>query len=389
VRVAGPFTVESLSPHRSATFELTHEQPATADADSYLKTILDNLVKAGVQNGWRDQRLEFASLAPYPGRFLHAEGVRRNGEEGTPLRIAVSVGPQYGTVDGDWIKSTAREALRGVGFDLLLVCAFSFDAHASTVAGEFKPDGGDFAAVAEQPQLGRLPILLVRMLPGAGLVALVDYAAAGGWVDRVLARHGARTLVWAAAGGRPASQAMATVALPGVRAVVLAPCADNGPVVRLGLRWAVRLAAVRAGGRGPRRCVTSAVPPVPPPGVVRIPHLLTVPADTCPVEAVVWELMPADQAPAWLSGPLPAQPQRRWFETRLGRLLGLRAAARAGGLPPTAAGDRLAGLLAGRELSIRLVYRRPLLLRALLIHTGHQAADRLTNRTGRPGAPSW
>jgi adenine-specific DNA-methyltransferase len=163
VRVAGPFTVESLSPHRSATFELTHEQPATADADSYLKTILDNLVKAGVQNGWRNQRLEFASLAPYPGRFLHAEGARRNGEEGTPLRIAVSVGPQYGTVDGDWIKSAAREALRGVGFDLLLVCAFSFDAHASTAAGEFKPDGGDFAAVAEQRRLGRLPILLVRM----------------------------------------------------------------------------------------------------------------------------------------------------------------------------------------------------------------------------------
>jgi adenine-specific DNA-methyltransferase len=73
------------------------------------------------------------------------------------------VGPQYGTVDGDWIKSAAREALRGVGFDLLLVCAFSFDAHASTAAGEFKPDGGDFAAVAEQRQLGRLPILLVRM----------------------------------------------------------------------------------------------------------------------------------------------------------------------------------------------------------------------------------
>jgi hypothetical protein len=182
---------------------------------------------------------------------------------------------------------------------------------------------------------------------------------------------------------------MATVGLPGVRAVVLASCADNGPAVRLGMRWAVRLAAVRAGGCGPRRLVTSPVPPVPPPGVVRIPHLLTVRAHTCPVDRVVWELMPADRAPDWLGGPLPAQPQRRWFEARLGQLLRLRAVARAGGLPPTAAGTRLARLLAGRELSIRLVYRRPLLLRALLTHAGLPAADRLTDRTGRPAASPW
>lgn len=163
IRVAGRFTVESLSPHRSASFEIGYEQPATADADSYLKTILDNLAKAGVQNGWRNQRLEFASLTPHPGRLVHAEGARRNGGDGSPLRIGVSVGPQYGTVDAEWIKDAAREALRGVGFDLLLVCAFSFDAHASAAANEFNPGGDDFATVAEQRQLGRLPILLVRM----------------------------------------------------------------------------------------------------------------------------------------------------------------------------------------------------------------------------------
>jgi hypothetical protein len=163
IRVAGRFTVESLSPHRSASFEIGYEQPASADADSYLKTILDNLAKAGVQNGWRDHRLEFASLTAHPGRFVHAEGTRRNGGEDSPLRIGVSVGPQYGTVDAEWIKDAAREALRGVGFDLLLVCAFSFDAHASAAANEFKPEGDDFATVAGERQLGRLPILLVRM----------------------------------------------------------------------------------------------------------------------------------------------------------------------------------------------------------------------------------
>lgn len=163
IRVAGRFTVESLSPHRSTSFEISEEQPSTADADSFLKTILDNLAKAGVQNGRRKERLEFASLTPYPGRFLHAEGTQRENGDGSSQRIAVSVGPQYGTVDADWIKDAAREALRGVGFDLLLVCAFSFDARASAVAAEFAPEPGDFATVAEQRQLGRLPILMVRM----------------------------------------------------------------------------------------------------------------------------------------------------------------------------------------------------------------------------------
>jgi adenine-specific DNA-methyltransferase len=163
IRVAGKFTVESLSPHRSATFAVGQEHPGTADADGYLKTILDNLGRAGVQNGWREERLEFASLTPYAGKLIHAEGARRNGGDGTPARIAVSVGPQYGTVDAEWIKDVAREALKGVGFDLLLICAFSFDAHAGAAASEFAPDGENFATVAAQRQLGRLPVLLIRM----------------------------------------------------------------------------------------------------------------------------------------------------------------------------------------------------------------------------------
>ncbi|WFE20936.1 site-specific DNA-methyltransferase [Solwaraspora sp. WMMD937] len=164
LRVAGKFTVESLSPHRSPTFNIGADQPATADADSYLKTIFDNLTKAGVQNGWRKDRLEFASLTPHAGKLIHAEGAQRNGGEETPTRIAVSVGPQYGTVDADWIKQAARESLRGVGFDMLLVCGFSFDALAGSAVNEFTPESSDdFATVAEQRKLGRLPILLVRM----------------------------------------------------------------------------------------------------------------------------------------------------------------------------------------------------------------------------------
>jgi len=165
VRVAGPFTVESLSPHRAvAPGRPAEEEAETDDVSAFERTILDNLLKAGVQNGRRNERLQFASLASFPGTYIQAEGERRNGSEGTPQRIAVAIGPQYGTVNPDFIRNAAREAIHGMGFDLLLVCAFSFDPQAVQATGEFAPsDTSNFATVQDERRLGKLPIMLVRM----------------------------------------------------------------------------------------------------------------------------------------------------------------------------------------------------------------------------------
>jgi len=166
VRVAGRFTVESLSPHTT----LSPDRPATeqaaeaSDPSSFLQTILDNLLKAGVQNGRKKERLEFESLSTFPGKFIQAEGSRKNGEAGTPQRIGVSIGPQFGTVDPEWIRQAAREATRGLGFDLLLVCGFAFDPQAIKATEEFAPsDSTSFAMVQGERRLGKVPILLVRM----------------------------------------------------------------------------------------------------------------------------------------------------------------------------------------------------------------------------------
>ena len=78
--------------------------------------------------------------------------------------MAVSLGPQYGTVGAEHVK----EALRGQGFDVLLVCGFAFDPFADSTASEFAPagDGADSFALAQaQRQYGWLPVLLVRMIP--------------------------------------------------------------------------------------------------------------------------------------------------------------------------------------------------------------------------------
>ncbi len=169
IRVAGRFTVESVSPHRTSRFET--EVPASevegehADEEAYLRTVHENLAAAGVQNGRKAERLLFESLTPFGDPYIQFEGIRRGGGNGTPQRVAVSVGPQYGTVNATWVKDAARAALRGGNdFDLLLICGFGFDAHSSVTANEFAPSNGDdFATVADERQLGRLPVLLVRM----------------------------------------------------------------------------------------------------------------------------------------------------------------------------------------------------------------------------------
>jgi adenine-specific DNA-methyltransferase len=166
VRVAGPFTVESLSPHRVLNSE---EQPTSEETREnvtpFASTVLENLSKAGVQNTVRQEHLDFDWLEPFAGSWVHARGEFTDAD-GTSRTVAVSIGPEHGTVGSDQVKEAAKEALKGAGVDLLLVCAFAFDAHAGEIAKEFQPDAtSGWAVAAEEKRIGKLPLLLVRMNP--------------------------------------------------------------------------------------------------------------------------------------------------------------------------------------------------------------------------------
>ncbi|MBP8181853.1 MAG: site-specific DNA-methyltransferase, partial [Acidimicrobiia bacterium] len=184
VRVTGPFTVESLSPHRSLAFaggpdaeEVQGAKPASEQAGEddasgadFQQTLLDNLLKAGIQNGQRRERIELETLEPFPGELVHAVGVRKSPEddEAEPTRVGISLGPQYGTVSARWVKDAAREAIAAGDVDLLCILAFAFDPNVigAEVEGadvNSDVDTDDFASVADQRQMGRVPVLLVRM----------------------------------------------------------------------------------------------------------------------------------------------------------------------------------------------------------------------------------
>ncbi|MEZ5211255.1 site-specific DNA-methyltransferase [Gordonia sp. (in: high G+C Gram-positive bacteria)] len=178
VRVTGRFTVESLSPHRSVTFDQSDE-PASRESISevrgaedpdngnFERMILDNLAQAGIQNGRKDERLEFTVLNDYAGAYVQAIADTVEDEVGESMSVALALGPQYGTVDGAFIKQAAKEALANPDVDLLCVLAFAFDAKAaeSATVDDVSVDASDegFAEVAGERKLGRLPVLLVRM----------------------------------------------------------------------------------------------------------------------------------------------------------------------------------------------------------------------------------
>jgi adenine-specific DNA-methyltransferase len=179
VRVTGPFTVESLSPHRSLAFagsvddanrETISEQDAAEDAESpnFEQSIIDNLAKAGIQNGRRAERITFSSLDSYAGVHVQAIGDRRSDDEdAAPTRVGIAIGPQYGTVSPGFIKDAAREAIRASDIDLLCILGFAFDPQATGVTAddgvtvEARDEG--FANVAGERKMGRIKVLLVRM----------------------------------------------------------------------------------------------------------------------------------------------------------------------------------------------------------------------------------
>jgi len=159
VRVAGPFTVESLSPHRVVTARDESLGDAIAAAEGTLQPdpanvpeadfgamVLANLKAAGVHQKDKADAIRFTSLEPWPGKWIAAEGRYTDGE-GRERRAGILIGPEFGTLTRSQITAAAREASEA-RFDALIATAFNFEAQATDL-----------------DRLGPLPILKARMNP--------------------------------------------------------------------------------------------------------------------------------------------------------------------------------------------------------------------------------
>jgi len=152
VRVAGPFTVESLSPHRVLAVDENEElvesgstgDDETRSARNFVQLILDNLKTSGVQQAHKEDKISFTTLTAWPGDYICSEG-RFEDSTGKEQRAAIFIGPEFGTVAREDLVRAAREA-GDAAFDVLISCAFSYDAHS-----------------ADFNKLGRINVLKARM----------------------------------------------------------------------------------------------------------------------------------------------------------------------------------------------------------------------------------
>ena len=152
VRVAGPFTVESLSPHRVLAVDENDELIDTVKEpgaeysakQSFPQMVLENLKTSGVQQAHKEDRITFTSLSPWPGEGrICAEASYFEGD--SEKRAGIFIGPEFGTVQRADLVEAAREC-GDAGFDVLIACAFNYEAHTT----EFN-------------KLGRIPVLKARM----------------------------------------------------------------------------------------------------------------------------------------------------------------------------------------------------------------------------------
>ncbi|MGO7097489.1 site-specific DNA-methyltransferase [Rhizobium johnstonii] len=161
VRVAGPFTVESLSPHRvvaaredtlgaelGAAGAITSRAstPANMPEADFGEMVLAHLRSAGVHQQEKRDTIHFNSIEPWPGNYIAAEGRYADGGA-VEKRAAILIGPEFGTLTRSQITAAAREA-SDARFDVLIACAFNFDAQATDLN-----------------RLGPLTILKARMNP--------------------------------------------------------------------------------------------------------------------------------------------------------------------------------------------------------------------------------
>ena len=157
-RVAGPFTVESLSPYRVIPSD---DDPRILDMlrddegdlpprvvpkeqTDFAQVVMEHLKSAGVQNTKKGERLEFESIDPWPGKgYVAFEG--RYEERGATRRAAIAIGPEYDAVGYEFVRNAAREARDA--FDILIICGF-----------QFAPEVDD-----SMLNFGRLKVLKARM----------------------------------------------------------------------------------------------------------------------------------------------------------------------------------------------------------------------------------
>jgi len=136
LRVAGPFTVETLQSYEPISpEELARQRTEDEELGSFEDLIFTHLKSAGVKTGVKEENAVFVRIDRLSSSVLHAEGWYQtaSGEKKAYLHI----GPKFGTVSKQAVTEAIKACRDKRDGDWLLILGFSFESGLHDVTRSF------------------------------------------------------------------------------------------------------------------------------------------------------------------------------------------------------------------------------------------------------------
>ncbi len=133
VRVAGPFTVETLQSYDPIPPE-DLEQRGEFDSN-FEKRIFDMLTTTGIRNGARNEQAVFGRIERLPGTNIHAVGWYKRKDKGKEreAKAYFHIGQKFSSVSKRAVSEAAKETRTLGDADWLVILGFAFDSDLDTL----------------------------------------------------------------------------------------------------------------------------------------------------------------------------------------------------------------------------------------------------------------
>ena len=129
LRVAGPFTVETLQSFEpAAPRDLASDEQRTDDPNDFEDRIFEHLKSAGVKNGIKNEQAVFLRIEGLSDAYLHAEGFYQNAA-GVEQKAYFHIGPKFGTVSKTAVNEAVKACRRRGDAEWLIILGFSFESN--------------------------------------------------------------------------------------------------------------------------------------------------------------------------------------------------------------------------------------------------------------------
>lgn len=126
LRVAGPFTVETLQSQEPISSDaLVEEANDPESSERFEERIFSMLKSAGIKNGDKNEQAVFTRIERLADAFLHAEGFYTSAKR--EMKAYFHIGPQFGTVSRRFVNQAIKECRARGDADWLVILGFSFE----------------------------------------------------------------------------------------------------------------------------------------------------------------------------------------------------------------------------------------------------------------------